>query len=772
MNQLTRLLSLALFSILCSCGGTKSSTTDSLANTAGNAALVKYDKVESLLQKMTLEEKIGQMNQYNGFWDLTGPAPDGGDAAKKYENLRKGLVGSMLNIKGVTDVRAIQKIAVEETRLGIPLIFGFDVIHGHKVQAPIPLAESCSWDLAAIKKSASIAAAEAAASGINWTFAPNVDISRDARYGRVMEGAGEDPYLGALIAKARVTGFQGDDLSDPLTVAACAKHFAAYGFAEAGRDYNTADLNRSTLHNVVLPPFKAAVDAGAASFMNAFNIVDGVPATANKYLQRDILKGKWGFEGFVVSDWGSIGEIVIHGNAATEKEAAMKAAIAGSDMDMESYFYISHLSDLVAEGKVKESVIDEAARRILNVKYELGLFDDPYKYCNEERQAEVVYADKHFEAVRDVARKSAVLLKNEGNLLPIQKGQKVAVIGPMVNEKNSPLGSWRLASDDNTAVSLKEGLSQHEDVFWAYADGVRLLEKDAAFVFEVKINETDDTGIAEAVEAARSADVVIMALGEHGFQSGEGRSRVHLDYPGLQQQLLEAVHAVNPNIVLVSFSGRPLDLSWADEQIPTILQAWQLGSESGNALADIIMGEYNPSGKLTMSFPRNVGQCPLYYNRMNTGRPAPLPNAELVFWSHYIDEEIDALYPFGHGLSYTDFGYSGLSATVAANGDVTASVTVKNTGAIAGEEVVQLYIHDKAASEVRPIQELKGFEKVSLQAGESKKVTLTLTDSELGYFLSDGSYIVEPGEYRIMMGGSSTEVLETTVNTAAPLSSK
>jgi len=712
---------------------------------------------------MTLDEKIGQMNQYNGFWDLTGPAPKDGNAAKKYKDLREGKVGSMLNIKGVKDVLKLQKIAVEETRLGIPLIFGFDVIHGYKVQAPIPLAESCSWDIEVIEKSAAMAAAEAAASGLNWTFAPNADITRDARWGRVMEGAGEDPYLGALVAAARVRGFQGEDLSDPLTVAACVKHLAGYGFAEGGRDYNTVDMSGSTLHNIVLPPFKAAADAGAATFMNAFNEINGVPATSNTYLQRDLLKGKWGFEGFIVSDWGSVKEIVIHGQARDDKEAAKLAAKAGSDMDMESYLYVNYLKELVNSGELGESIIDEAARRILNVKYELGLFDDPYKYCNEQREKEVVYAKKHYEQVREIAKKSIVLLKNDKNLLPIKKGQKVAVIGPMVNEKNSPLGSWRLASDDNSAVSLKEGLSKYEDVFWGYFDGVRLLDKDASFVFETKVNTTDKTGIKDAVEAAKGAEVVIIAVGEHGFQSGEARSRTRLDYPGLQQELLERVHAVNPNIILVSFSGRPLDLSWADEHIPTIIQAWQLGSESGNALADVIMGKYNPSGKLTVSFPRNVGQVPLYYNTKSTGRPIATGPKDLVFWSHYIDEANDALYPFGHGLSYTTFGYSNLNASVNANGNIDVSVSVKNTGDLAGEEVVQLYIHDVVASLTRPIKELKGFKKINLKSGASQKVSFTLTDKELGFYDNQGKYQVEPGKFKIMVGTSSTDFMETEV---------
>jgi len=711
---------------------------------------------------MTLEEKIGQMNQYNGFWNATGPAPSEGDAAQKYENLRSGLVGSMLNVRGVEQVREVQKIAVEETRLGIPLIFGFDVIHGYKTISPIPLAESASWDMEAIKLSAKMAAREAAASGLNWTFAPMVDISRDARWGRVMEGAGEDPYLGSAIAKARVEGFQGDDLSDPMTLAACAKHFAGYGFAEGGRDYNTTVISGDILHNVVLPPFKSAVDAGVATFMNGFNEMNGVPVTGHVELQRDILKGKWNYDGMIVSDWGSIGEMKAHGFAADDKDAGLKAVLAGSDMDMESYIYIKHLKTLVSEGKVDVKLIDDAARRILNLKYELGLFDDPYKYCDTQREKEITGSDEGIEAARDMARKSVVLLKNEAAGLPIKTNNSVAVIGPMVSEKNSPLGSWRIAGEDNSAVSVEEGLSKYEDIDWTFLQGVQLTTAPTNFVFETKINEDNREGIEEAVAKAKEVDQVIMVLGEHGFQSGEARSRTQLDFPGLQQELLEAVHAVNPNIVLVVMSGRPLDLSWADENIPTIVQAWQLGTESGNALAEIIMGDYNPSGKLPMSFPRSVGQMPLYYNYKNTGRPDQQADPNLVFWSHYIDEENSPLYPFGHGESFTTFEYSDLNVTNTATG-FNASITVTNTGDMAGEEVTQLYIRDLVASLTRPVQELKGFEKNMIQPGAKKTITFELTDKELGFYDNDGNYKVEDGEFVIMIGGDSKNVEKTTV---------
>ncbi|WP_044397560.1 beta-glucosidase BglX [Lacinutrix sp. Hel_I_90] len=721
------------------------------------------DKVNQLLSRMTLEEKIGQMNQYNGFWDLTGPEPKAGAAAKKYEHLRKGYVGSMLNVRGVSEVRKVQKIAVEDSRLGIPLIIGFDVIHGYKTLSPIPLAESASWDLEAIKKSAQMAAEEASAAGINWTFAPMVDISRDARWGRVMEGAGEDTFLGSKIAEARVRGFQGDDLSQFNSIAACAKHLAAYGFAESGRDYNTADIGTSTLHNVVLPPFKAAKDAGVRTVMNSFNELNGIPATADEYLQRDILKGKWNFDGFIVSDWGSITEMIAHGYAKDGSHAAELAVKAGSDMDMESYLYVEELAQLVKEGKVKESLIDDSVRRILRVKYELGLFDDPYKYCNETREKEVIGSEKIHAASLDMAKKSIVLLKNEKNLLPLKKkGQKIALIGALASDKTSPLGSWRIAADDSTAVSVLEGLHQYEGNTITYAKGADVSIGKSQFATEVKINTDDKTGFNEAIQAAKSADVVVMVLGEHGFQSGEGRSRTELGLPGVQQELLEAIHKVNKNIVLVLNNGRPLTISWADENIPAIVEAWQLGTESGHAIAQVLYGDYNPSGKLPMTFPRNVGQVPLYYNYKSTGRPI-LPAPDVVFWSHYQDQVNSPLYPFGHGLSYTTFKYEDIAVQNNYNttGKVEVTVTLTNTGKLKGKEVVQLYIRDLYASITRPVKELKGFELVELNPGESKNITFTLTKDELGFFNNQGEFLLEPGDFKIFIGGSSYTTLES-----------
>ncbi|WP_437396849.1 beta-glucosidase BglX [Flagellimonas lutimaris] len=713
-------------------------------------------KVDSLLSLMTLEEKVGQMNQYNGFWDVTGPAPEKGNAATKYEHLKKGWVGSMLNVTGTEEVRKLQKLVVEESRLGIPLIFGFDVIHGFKTLAPIPLAEAASWDMEAIENSAKIAADEAAAVGLNWTFAPMVDISRDARWGRVMEGAGEDTFLGSKIARARVKGFQGNDLSQPNTIAACAKHFAAYGFAEAGRDYNTADIGTSTLYNVVLPPFHAAVDADVKTVMNGFNILNGVPVTASSFLQHDILKEKWGFDGFVISDWASIMELVPHGHAKNLKHAAELAANAGSDMDMEASAYVTHLVNNVKEGKVSENTVDDAVRRILKVKFELGLFDDPYRYCDDTRQKERLYHEEHQAGVLDMAKKSIVLLKNEGNLLPIKKDQKkIAVIGELANDDNSPLGSWRIGSDNNTAVSVLEGLKKYTKNI-SYAKGPKVFNSDANFITEVTVNETDTEGIKEAVALAKESEMVIMVLGEHGFQSGEGRSRTELDLPGLQSQLLKEVYKVNKNVVLILMNGRPLTIPWEAENIPAILETWQLGTQTGNAIAEVVFGEYNPSGKLPMTFPRSVGQVPIYYNHYSTGRPGAQPT---VFWSHYSDEKNEPLYPFGYGLSYTSFDYSNLKIDASDQKNIEVSVTVTNTGKIKGEEVVQLYIHDKVASITRPVKELKGFQKISLAPNNSKKVIFTLTDKELGFYNHNYEFVVEPGEFDIMVGTNSQQGL-------------
>lgn len=719
------------------------------------------EKVNILLGKMTLEEKIGQMNQYNGFWEATGPAPKEGDEKLKYEQLRKGLVGSVLNVTGVDNVRNFQEIAVNGSRLGIPLLFGFDVIHGYKTIFPIPLAESASWDLDAIEMSARVAAVEAAAVGINWTFAPMVDISRDSRWGRVMEGAGEDPYLASKIAQARVKGFQGEDLSQPTSIAACAKHFAGYGFSESGKDYNTVDVGTYTLYNTILPPFKAAAEAGVATFMNSFNVINGIPSTANKFLQTDILKKEWGFKGFIVSDWGSGIEMIDHGYAKDLKQVAELSANAGSDMDMESYAYINHLKTLVEEGKVDIKIIDEAVGRILAIKYKLGLFEDPYKYCKIENENTMLYHKDHIAAALDMAKKSMVLLKNDNQLLPLPKTQKkIAVIGALAKDKTSPLGNWRAASEDNSAISLTEALDAAK-ITYSYSIGAEVITGKTAFATELNVNNTDTTGFLEAVKLAKNSDVVIMVLGEHGLHSGEGRSRSYIGLPGVQQQLLEAVFRVNKNIILVLMNGRPLNITWANENVPAILEAWQPGSTSGTAITQVLFGDYNPSGKLTMSFPRSEGQIPIYYNHYTTGRPGPKTE---VFWSHYTDQSNSPLYPFGYGLSYTKFTYSGLNIKEESNRRLFVKVKVSNSGNYTGEEIVQLYVRDVVASFVRPIKELKGFQKILLNPGESKVVEFVLNEKDFGFYDPNGKFLVEDGEFVIMVGGNSAETLNTTWN--------
>lgn len=756
-------LSIVLFYlILVSCNETDSNSTN--MNTT-NDTKVNQDiekKVDALIAKMNLAEKVGQLVQYNGSWDITGPVPNGVDAKAKYEDVKNGHVGSMLNVNGVEATMKMQKLAVEESRLGIPLIIGYDVIHGYQTMFPIPLGESASWDESVAENGARIAATEASAAGIHWTFAPMVDLSRDARWGRVMEGSGEDPYLGARLAVARVKGFQGDDLSKSNTIASCAKHFAAYGFAESGRDYNTVDMSDHTLHNIVLPPFKACVDAGVSTVMNAFNELNGTPATGSDYLQRDILKGDWGFDGFIVSDWASIMEMVPHGRARDLKEAAEIAINAGSDMDMEAYAYDKHLVELVESGVVKESVVDEAVKRVLRIKFRLGLFDDPYRYFDEQREKELIGAKEHLTAAREAAKKSIVLLKNEGNVLPLSKDmKKIAVIGPLANDKDSPLGSWRGKAIAGSAVSVLEGInnavSSPNNV--SHEQGCILTVGERSFTQEVKINETDETGIKEAVALAKKSDIVIMVVGEDCFQSGEGRSRTNVELPGVQKTLLKEVYAVNKNIVMVLMNGRPLAIKWAAENIPAIVETWHLGSESGNAIADVLFGDYNPAGKLPVTFPRSTGQVPIYYNHKNTGRP--VDQYGMVFWSHFIDEANDGLFPFGYGLSYTNFEYSPIrlsSETMTVDGELTVSTTVKNTGERDGEEVVQLYIHDLHASVTRPIKELKGFQKITLKAGESKEVNFKLTKSDLAFYGRKGKWITETGKFDVFVGTNSRDV--------------
>jgi len=734
-----------------------------LKNNDNKSETIISQRVDSVLNLMTLKEKIGQMNQYNGFWNVTGPAPKNGDAEKKYKQLKAGLVGSMLNVTGVKNVRALQKIAVNETRLGIPLIIGLDVIHGYKTLSPIPLAEAASWDMGAIKKSARIAATEASAAGVNWTFAPMVDVSRDPRWGRIMEGAGEDPYLGSQIAIARVKGFQGDDLSAVNTIAACAKHFAGYGFIEAGREYNRVDLSLSRLQNTVLPPFKAAKEAGARTFMNAFNDLNGVPATGNYYLLRDILKGEWGFKGLVVSDWASIEQMIAHGYAKNLKNATSIALNAGVDMDMESSAYVNELENLVKEKKVSIDLIDDAVKRILKLKFELGLFDNPYKYCDEDREKQIVNSPELHRGVLEMAKKSIVLLKNNRHLLPLKKkGQTIAVIGALANDKNSPLGSWRLSADNNTAVSVLEGLKKYTGNTLKYAKGVDVTKGKTEFIREVTINKTDRSGFKKAINTAKNADVVLIVLGENGFETGEGRSKSSIELTKLQQELLQKVYAVNKNTVLILMNGRPLAINWAAENIPTIVEAWQLGAQTGNAIAQVVYGDYNPSGKLPVTFPINEGQIPIYYSHFRTGRPLD-PGDNQVWYSHYSDVSNEPLYPFGYGLSYTTFNYANLkqsSADFEGNGAVTFTIEVTNTGKVAGEEVVQWYIHDLVGSLVRPVRELKGFNKISLKPNETKTVSFKVDKKTITYFTAHNKWEAESGDFKLFVGGDSNAKLE------------
>lgn len=717
-------------------------------------------KIDELMAKMTLEEKVGQLNQYSSSFDVTGPAPEGDQEQVRYQNIRSGLVGSMLNVTGAENTRKVQELVVENSRLGIPLIFGLDVIHGYKTMFPIPLGEAASWDLEAVERSARIAATEAAAAGQHWTFAPMVDIARDARWGRIMEGAGEDPYLGSLIAAARVRGFQGSSLAATDTLAACAKHYAAYGLAEAGRDYNTVDISEQTLRNVVLPPFHAAVEAGVATLMNSFNEIGGVPATGSAYLQRQILKGEWGFEGFVVSDWGSIGEMIPHGFAADPAHAAKLAIAAGSDMDMESSAYIEHLAALVESGDLEQEYIDDAVRRILRVKFQLGLFEDPYRYSDPEREARVILSDTHLTASRDIARKSIVLMENEGGLLPLDKtAGTIAVIGPLAHDKDTPLGSWRAQAVTDSAVSLLEGIrvAVEPGVVVRYAKGADLAMGDQNFAMGTVYSD-DTSGFAKAVEAARDADVVVMVIGEVAYQSGEGRSQVDIGFKGVQMELLKEISAVNENIVVVLMNGRPLVLGSVVEHSRALVETWHLGSQAGQAIADVLFGHYNPSGKLPVSFPRHVGQEPLYYNAKTTGRPGPRP---IVFWSHYTDVYNTPLFPFGFGLSYTEFDISDVRLSgheMTMNGSLEASVTVKNTGERAGTEVVQLYIFDRVASYTRPMKELKGFRRVELAPGESQDVTFKLTADDLAFYGPGGEWAAEPGEFTVFIGSSSVNV--------------
>ena len=702
--------------------------------------------VDSVLAGLTLEEKLGQLAQYRGRGTPTGPAvQEGGEA-----EIRAGRVGSFLGVHGAAYTREMQRIAVEESRGRIPLLFAHDVIHGFRTLFPVSLAEAASWDVAAVEGAARIAATEAAAAGLHWTFAPMVDIARDARWGRIVEGAGEDPYLGSAMAAARVRGFQGTHLSDSLTILATAKHFVAYGAAEAGRDYNTVDLSERLLREVYLPPFKAAVDAGAQSVMGAFNEVSGVPMHANDWLNNDVLRREWGWDGLYVSDYTGVMELIPHGIAADSTHAGILGLKAGVDIDMVSGIYIRHLPAAVRGGRIPESLVNESVRRILRAKYKLGLFKDPYRYSNPAREARLLLAPPHVAAAREVARKSMVLLKNEphkgSRLLPLRKNiGTLAVIGTLADDRRSALGSWAAAGRVEDVVSVLAGIR-------AAVPNTRLIYAPGA-----PVESTDTSGFTEAVRAARAADAVIMVLGEHQDMSAEARNRTSVDLPGVQQQLLEAVHATGKPIVVVLMNGRPLSIPWLDRNVPAILEAWYLGIQMGPAVADVLFGDYNPSGKLPVTFPRNVGQLPLYYNHKNTGRP---PSERERYTSKYIDVPWTPLYPFGHGLSYTTFTYSNLRlsrAQMRGTDSLTVQVDVKNTGDRAGDEVVQLYVRDDVASVTRPVRELRGFARISLRAGETQTVSFTLRPADLAFYDLKMERVVEPGFFTVWAGTSSAD---------------
>jgi len=696
-------------------------------------------KIDSLLARMTLEEKLGQLNQLS---------IDGQPSAEQLDLVRKGLVGSLFNLTGAAVTRAAQLVAVTDSRLHIPLIFGQDVIHGYRTIFPIPLGEAASWDPEAVEAAAHVAAREAAAAGVHWTFAPMVDIARDPRWGRIAEGSGEDPYLGSAMAAARVRGFQGTDPRAPDAMLATVKHFAAYGGAEGGRDYNTVDLSERTLREVYLPPYHAAIDAGAGSVMTSFNEIGGIPSTASTWLMTTLLRREWGFKGFVVSDWTAINELLNHGVAASRADAGKLALEAGVDMDMVSRIYVDDVPTLVRAGRIPVSVVNEAVRRVLRGKVALGLFDDPYHGASPERERAALLAPEHRQLARRVAEESIVLLKNDSQLLPLgARVHSIAVIGPLADDKTAALGSWPGRGEPQDAVTALEGIKARAgSVSVVYAKGCG-------------ITDTTTAGFAEAVAAAKQADVAVLVLGEAGDMSGEAASRATLDLPGVQPQLLEAIHATGTPIVLVVMSGRPLTLSWAAEHVPAMVESWFLGVETGPALAAVLFGDVSPSGKLPVTFPRAVGQIPLYYNHKNTGRPTG-PDK---YTSKYTDLPVTPLFPFGHGLSYTTFSYRDLRLSaprITPAGTLRASVTVTNTGSREGAEVVQLYVHDEVASVTRPVRALAGFRRVSLKPGEARTVEFQLTAKELGLYNKDMKFVVEPGKFRVFVGGSSVGGLE------------
>jgi beta-glucosidase len=718
-----------------------------------NAKLPLQTRVADLLKRMTIEEKAGQLNQLNGGV-LTGPqaANDAGQQAK-VKLLKEGKLGSLLNVLGAAETKAVQKIAVEQTRLGIPLIFGYDVIHGYKTIFPIPLAEACSWEPAGAEKTASIAANEASSAGLHWTFAPMMDVSREPRWGRVMEGSGEDTYINSVFAAARVKGFQGN--LDNHHIMACVKHFAAYGAPEAGREYGTVDMSRYALWNYYLPPYKAAVQAGAASVMNSFNVVDGVPASANKFLVTEVLKNRWGFKGFMVSDWASFGELIPHGYAEDGADAAQKALLAGSQMDMESSVVIQNLPKLVKEGKVPMAVVDQAVGKILEAKFKLGLFEDPYKFNDEAREKATLLSADNLKVAHEAACKSMILLKNEGNVLPLSKNVKnVLVAGLFADSKEDALDFWCGQGDINDVVSYRKGITDKvSGATVQFAQGYNIDGK------------TTDALLSELKTKASQAEVVVAVIGITGKIAGEARSLGDINPTAGQMEMLRALKESGKTVIVVVHAGRPMILTEVQKQTPAIVYAWLSGTKQGSALADILFGDFNPSAKTVMSFPYAMGQIPVYYNAYNTNRPHKDGNeGGDGFWvSRYRDIPNSPLYPFGFGLSYTTFEYGNLTLSASEmmkTDKVTASISVKNTGSKDGEEIVQLYVRDLVGSYVRPLKELKGFEKIRLKAGETKTVTFTIDASKLNYFNEDGKTMLESGKFKIFVGGNSRDVKE------------
>ena len=738
-------------------------TVEATAQTS-NSAMKNF--IDVLMKKMTLDEKIGQLNLPGSGDIVTGQAGNSDIAGK----IKQGKVGGLFNIKGVDKIRAVQKIAVENSRLKIPLLFGMDVIHGYQTEFPIPLALSCTWNMQLIEQSARIAATESSADGICWTFSPMVDIARDARWGRIAEGAGEDPYLGSQIAKAMVKGYQGD-LSKPDNIMACVKHYALYGAAEAGRDYNTTDMSRIRMYNEYFPPYKAAIDAGAGSIMASFNEVDGIPATGNKWLMTDVLRNQWGFKGFVVTDYTGINEMTAHGMGDLQKVSAL-ALNAGIEMDMVGEGFLTTLGKSLTEKKITLKKIDDACRRILEAKYKLGLFADPYRYCNVERSKTDIGTPSNIAAARKTAAESFVLLKNANNILPISKNKKIAVIGPLGDNKENMPGTWSVATDFKTAVTVKEGIQRAvgENSKVLYAKGSNLSE-DAAFEERSTLfgktlgrdNRTTKQLLDEALAVANESDVIVATLGEAAEMSGESASRTNLEIPQTQKDLLNALLKTGKPVVLVLFAGRPMVLTEENKNVPAILNVWFAGSEAGNAIADVLFGDVNPSGKLTTSFPQNVGQVPIYYAHKNTGRPLPEGKWFQKFRSNYLDVSNEPMYPFGYGLSYTTFSYSDVklsSKSLTKTGNISATVTLKNTGTKDGSEVVQLYTQQLVGSVTRPVKELKGFQKVFLKVGETKEISFKISAEDLKFYNADLKFVAESGDFKLFIGSSSKDVKE------------